>query len=170
MTTNSNSTHIDSNGNMVFTRVFDAPRELVWKAWTEPEHLMRWWGPATFTSPAAKIDLRVGGKYHWCMRSPEGQDFWSTGTFREISPMDRLVMTDAFSNEQGDIVSPTEYGLPAETATEFLFSLTFEDLGGKTRMTLVHSGMPAGEMREMSLQGMNESLDKLAESLKQPQR
>lgn len=164
------TTRIEPNGDIVFTRVFDAPRELVWKAWTEPEHLMRWWGPQTFTSPAAKIDLRVGGKYHFAMRSPEGQDFWSTGTFREISPMDRLVMTDAFSNEQGEIVSPDEHGVPATGPSEFLFTLTFEDLGGKTRLTLVYSGMPAGEMRDMTIQGMNESLDKLAESLKQPQR
>lgn len=54
--------------DIVITRVFDAPRELVWKAWTDPEHLMRWWGPKEFTSPACKVDLRVGGKYVFCMR------------------------------------------------------------------------------------------------------
>lgn len=57
---------------LVITRIFAAPRKLVWKAWTNPEHLMRWWGPKDFTSPACKIDLRVGGKYLFCMRSKEG--------------------------------------------------------------------------------------------------
>ncbi len=170
MTANGNNTHLTPEGNLVFTRVFDAPREMVWKAWTEPEHVKRWWGPDTYTSPTVKIDLRVGGKYLFAMRSPEGQDFWSTGTFREVVPVERLVMTDSFSNEKGEIVSPTVYGMSADITDEFLMTITFEDLGGKTRMTLVHSGMPEGEMREMSILGMNQSFDKMAESLKQPQR
>ncbi len=79
---------------LTITRVFDAPRELVWKAWTEPERVKRWWGPKSFTTPVSKIDLRVGGKYLYCMRSPEGKDFWGTGIFREIVAPERLVMTD----------------------------------------------------------------------------
>src|SRR2546426_2253062 len=61
-------------------RVFDAPRERVWKAWTDPEQVKSWWGPRSFTAPFAKIDLRVGGKYLYCMRSPDGKDYWSTGS------------------------------------------------------------------------------------------
>jgi len=72
------------NEELFITRIFDAPGELLWKAWTEPESVKRWWGPKNFTSPFAKIDLRVGGTYLYCMRSPEGQDFWSTGVYREI--------------------------------------------------------------------------------------
>ncbi len=64
---------------IVITRVFDAARERVFKAWTEPERVMRWWGPNGFTAPFCKIDLRPGGVFHNCMRSPEGQDFWSKG-------------------------------------------------------------------------------------------
>ena len=63
---------------IVITRIFDAPRELVWKAWTAPEHFKRWWGPKDYTCPFCQMDLRVGGKYLNCLRSPEGQDFWST--------------------------------------------------------------------------------------------
>jgi uncharacterized protein YndB with AHSA1/START domain len=70
--------------DLIITRLFDAPRELVWKAWTEPERVMRWWGPIGFTSPVSRIDLRVGGEYQSCMRSPDGKDFWSKGIFREI--------------------------------------------------------------------------------------
>jgi uncharacterized protein YndB with AHSA1/START domain len=70
-----NSEATTSSGReVVITRVFDAPRELVWKAWTEPERVMRWWGPNGYSCPVAKIDLRVGGEYLYCMRSPEGQD------------------------------------------------------------------------------------------------
>ena len=80
---------------LVIKRIFDAPRELVWDAWTEPEQIMRWWGPKGFSAPVAKIDLRVGGAYLNCMRSPEGKDFWSKGVFREIVAPERLVMTDS---------------------------------------------------------------------------
>jgi uncharacterized protein YndB with AHSA1/START domain len=96
---------------LVITRVFDAPRELLWKAWTDPERLMRWWGPKHFTSPFCEIDLRVGGKYLNCMRSPEGQDFWSTGVYKEIVPMQRLVCTDCFADEKGNVVPASHYGL-----------------------------------------------------------
>src|SRR5512134_2988905 len=80
---------------LVITRVFDAPRELVWKAWSEPEHFKRWWGPKGFTCPVCQIDFRVGGKFLGCMRSPEGQDFWSTGVYKEIVPLERIVSTDS---------------------------------------------------------------------------
>ena len=88
-------------GVLVIERVFDAPRELVWKAWTDPEQVMRWWGPKGYTSPAAEIDFRVGGKYLFAMRSPEfqeGRDLWSTGVYREIVPLERLVCTNSFAD------------------------------------------------------------------------
>ncbi|MDQ1261779.1 MAG: hypothetical protein QG575_960 [Euryarchaeota archaeon] len=72
--------------DLIITRFLDAPRELVWKAWTEPERLIRWWGPIGFTSPVSRIDLRVGGEYLSCMRSPDGKDFWSKGFYREKCP------------------------------------------------------------------------------------
>jgi uncharacterized protein YndB with AHSA1/START domain len=87
-----------TESELVITRVFDAPRELVFKMWTEPKRCKKWWGPKVFTSPVVKIDLRVGGRYLNCMRSPEGKDYWSTGIYREIIPMKRLVMTDSFAD------------------------------------------------------------------------
>lgn len=148
-------------------RIFDAPRELVWKAWTEPERAARWWGPKGFTAPTIQADFRVGGKYLYCMRSSEGQDFWSTGVYREIVPLERIVATDSFADEHGNPVPASHYGMTADFPMEMLVTVTFEDLGGKrTRLTLRHEGMPAGEMGEMAGQGWNESLDKLAESLR----
>src|SRR3989442_3742388 len=76
---------------LVIVRVFDAPRQRVWKAWTEPERLKRWWGPRTFTAPVAKIDLRVGGAFLYCMRQADGKDIWGTGVYREIVPLKRIV-------------------------------------------------------------------------------
>ena len=139
---------------LVITRIFDAPRELVWKAWTDPEHLTRWWGPKGFTSPACKIDLRVGGKYLFCMRSPEGKDFWSTGVYREIVEPERIVWTDSFADEKGNPVPASHYGLPGDRPEEMLVTVTFEEHQGKTKMTLRHAGFPA-EISEMAEAGWN---------------
>ena len=147
------------------TRVFDAPVEHLWKSWTDPEWVKRWWGPKVFTSPAAKVDLRVGGKYLFCMRGPDGKDYWSTGVYREIAPMSRIVCTDSFADEKGQVVPATHYGLSADYPLELQITVAFEDLGGKTRMTVRQFGHPVGEMYDGAHQGWNESLDKLAESL-----
>ena len=150
---------------LVIERIFDAPVELVWKAWTEPEHMKRWFGPHGYTCPVVEIDLRVGGKNLNCMRSSEGQDIWSTGTYKEIVPMKRLVITDSFADENGNPVPATHYGMP-EMPMEMLISVDFEDLGGRTKMTLRHEGLPAGDMREGAGQGWSQSFDKLEESLR----
>lgn len=152
---------------LVIIRKFDAPRELVWQAWTQSERLMRWWGPKDFTAPVCKIDLRVGGKYLYCMRSAEAQDFWSTGTYREIVAPSLLVFTDSFADPEGNVVPATHYGM-AEFPLELLVTVTLEEDEDKTEMTLRHLGIPSGEMSEMCSEGWNQSFDKLAELLKQP--
>ena len=150
---------------LVITRIFDAPRELVWKAWTEPEHFMRWYGPKGFTTPFCKIDFRVGGEYLICMRSSEGQDLWSKGVFREIVPPERLVMTASLADKEGNIVPASHYGMSGDWPLETQITVTFEGHNGKTKLTLKHAGMPAGKNRDMAGAGWNESLDKLAEYL-----
>ncbi|MGB9939587.1 SRPBCC family protein [Methanosarcina sp.] len=150
---------------LVITRVFNAPRGLVWKAWTEPEHLMQWWGPKDFTTPVIKIDFRVGGKSLWCMRSPEGEDYWSTGVYREIVEQEKIVTTDSFSDAQGNVVPASHYGMSGDWPLELLVTVIFEENNGKTKITLRHEGIPAGENRDSAEAGWNESLDKLAEYL-----
>jgi len=154
---------------LVIERIFDAPRELVWQVWTDPEMFTKWWGPKGFTTPHCEIDFRVGGKYLNCMRGPVGtdfdRDFWSTGVYREIVPAERIVCTDSFADEKGNVVPATHYGMTADVPLEMLVTRTFEDMGGKTRMTLRHEGLPAGEMREGAGTGWSESFDKLAEVL-----
>jgi len=148
------------------TRLFDAPRDLVWQAWTDPRHFKLWWGPKDYTCPFCEMDLRVGGKYLNCMRSPEGKDYWSTGVYREIIPMERLVFKDCFADEQGNVVPATYYGLGADFPIEMLVIVTLEDQDGKTKLTLRHIDLPTGPDREGAQLGWSQSFDKLAESLK----
>lgn len=150
---------------LIITRIFDAPREFVWKAWTEPEQVMRWWGPKIFTSPSCKIDFRVGGKYLFCMRSESGPEvwqngIWSTGVYKEIAPMEKIIFTDCFADEHGNVVPSTHYGMEG-FPLELEVTLTFEEVeGGKTKMTLQHTGLPA-QIKKECRTGWNESFDKL---------
>ena len=150
---------------LVITRELDAPREKVWKAWAEPELVKLWWGPKPFTAPVIKIDFRVGGKYLFDMRSPEGKDYWSTGVYRDIKAPERIVMTDSFADEKGNVVPATHYDMGTALPLELLLTVTFQDLGGKTRPTLKHEGFPPGQDKDLAKEGWTTSLDKLAESL-----
>ena len=154
-----------TEGEITITRIFNARRDLVWKTWTEPEHVKRWWGPKNFKATFCNIDLRVGGVLLFCMRSLEGRDYWSTGIFREIIDRSLIVCTDSFSDERGNIVPASYYGMNGDIPLEMLWTLTFEDFKGNTKFTLRHSGLPPGEMADLTKQGWNESLDKFAETL-----
>ena len=165
----------DKKGILI-ERVFDAPRELVWKAWTIPEIVKKWWGPEGFTAPSIKIDLKVGGKYIYCMHGPKGsewdRDLYSTGIYKEIIPMGKIVATDYFSDENGNKIDPKEYGMPADAPTEMNVIVKFEDAGdGRTRLVIEYprpeSDAQFEAMKKSGMeQGWNTSLDKLAESLK----
>ncbi len=153
--------------DIVIERIFDAPRELVWQVWTDSEHLKHWWGPESFTAPEIQIEARVGGKYLFCMLSPDGQKYWSTGVFTEYTPVERFTFTDNFSDEHGNIVSPEVYGMGEGFTDEMTVTVTFEDLGDKTRMTMVQSGIAAGEAFEGTVSGWDESFDKFEAYLKE---
>jgi uncharacterized protein YndB with AHSA1/START domain len=146
---------------ITISRFFDAPRDLCWKAWTDPDHLRRWWGPRGFTAPSIKSDFRVGGKYLYCMRSPSGEEYWSTGVFREIVPLERIVCTDSFSDKEGKVVPASDYGMQGDFPLELTVTVTFEDVNGSTKFVLRHAGFPQGDSREMAKDGWNQSLDKL---------
>jgi uncharacterized protein YndB with AHSA1/START domain len=152
--------------HVLITRVFDAPRDLVFKAWTDCERLTRWWGPKGFTTPLCKIDLRPGGVSHYCMRSPEGRDYCGKGVYREVIEPERIVFTDSFADEEGNVVPATYYGMSADYPLEMLVTVTFAEHEGKTKLTLEHAlgSVPASE-RDLCKQGWSESLDKLAEHL-----
>jgi PhnB protein len=109
---------------VVLTRIFDAPRERVFDAWTRAEHLASWFGPKGFTVPACETDPRPGGIFRLCMRSPRGQDFWVRGEFREVVRPERLVITCTAEDDRG---------IPR---LEEVINVAFEEQGGKTKLTL----------------------------------
>ncbi len=132
---------------VVIERTVDAPIDLVWQMWTDPEHFKAWYGPDGASVPVANMDVRVGGSRLVCMEmeTPGGpMQMWFTGEFREVVANERLVYTDSMSDEEGNIKSPAEMGMPdghPET-TEVVVELA--DLGGRTKMVLTHVGVPAG--------------------------
>jgi uncharacterized protein YndB with AHSA1/START domain len=146
---------------LVITRVFNAPREKVWKAWTDPELVKKWWGPQGFTAPFVQLDLRVGGRYLFCMRAPDGKDYWSTGRYKEIDPPMHIVATDSFADEHGNVVPASHYGMEGEFPLELIVDVTFEKLSGGTKFNLRHIGMPAGQNADLARQGWSESFVKL---------
>jgi uncharacterized protein YndB with AHSA1/START domain len=148
---------------LVITHVFDAPRDIVFKAWTDPAQLMRWWGPKGFTTPSVTIDPRIGGVFHYCMRSPEGQDYWGIGLYREIVPPERIVYTDAFADAEGNRVPPSHYGMSASHPAESLVTVTFTEQQGKTTVTVRQTVPDAVEERAGMEQGWTEMLERLAD-------
>ena len=148
---------------MTITRVFDAPRELVWKAWTDPKYVMQWWGPKGFTAPVCKMDFRVGGKYLCCMRSPEGQEFWNAGEYHEIVPHEKIVSSMYFADAQGNKVNPEAYGIEHEAIEDVHDTILFEDLGnGKTKLTFIGNEPMESAKNSGQVEGWNQILDKIA--------
>jgi uncharacterized protein YndB with AHSA1/START domain len=155
--------------DLVVTRVFDAPVERVWNAWTDPEQVMRWWGPQGFTSPSCKIDLREGGKFIFHMRAPkefqDGKDFYTAGVYKKIVPLKLIEFTQTLADKDGNRVDPTTMGMPPDFPKEISSALAFKRVGGKTELTATEYGWTVGQMREMSESGLKQCLDKLAEVL-----
>ena len=138
--------------DLVITRIFDAPRELVWKAWTDPRLVMQWWGPKGFTSPSCEIDFRVGGRYLFCMRAPDGQEFWSGGEYTEITAPEKIVTVLFYADKNGK-VDPAD-----PNDVEVRDVVTFEEFGsGQTKLIFQRSRWDVGEDT-----GSNQIFDKLA--------
>jgi uncharacterized protein YndB with AHSA1/START domain len=150
---------------LVITRTFNAPRLLIWKALTYAEWVKKWWGPREFTAPVIQIDLKVGGKYLYCMRSPDGKDYWNTGVYREIDYPQKLLVTDSFADKKGNVVPPTYYGMSPGFPNETVVSITLEDLGSKTKLTLSGAAPPSDKDRKDEETRWNQSFDKMADWL-----
>jgi len=120
--------------DFVISRVLNAPRDLLWKCFTDPESMRQWWGPKGFTVIHSKMDLRVGGTYHYGMKAPDGSPMWGRMVYREIVPQERLVFINSFSDEAGGVTRhPMHLAWPLEMMSIF----TFEDQpGGKTKFTV----------------------------------
>jgi uncharacterized protein YndB with AHSA1/START domain len=158
----------------VITRVFDAPRDLVWKVHTDCAHLKHWWGPKGFKVTSCKIDLRPGGIFHYRLQSANGQEMWGKFVYREIEAPRRLVFVVSFSDEQG---GATRHPMSPNWPLEMLSILTFSEQGNKTTVTLRWSPLHATEEErqvfasgfESMRQGWTGTLDQLADYLAKSQ-
>ena len=117
----------------VISRVFDAPRARVWKAWTEVEQMKQWWGPKGFVVTHCKLELRPGGKGHYCLRAPDGSDMWGRFVYREIVKPSRLVWINSFSDKDGGL---STHPMNPSWPREMLTTVSFKDLGGKTEVSV----------------------------------
>ena len=144
------------------SRTFDAPLETLWKAWTEPEQFMKWYGPKGFTAPTCEIDLRKGGSHLWSMQTPDGRKMYFTGKFTEVKPMERLVYTDGMSDDKGNMMSAEMMGMPAGTPVSMDVTVTFAHANGKTTVTVSHMSQGEGDGAAM---GWEQAFDKLEKVL-----
>ena len=141
---------------MIGTRILDAPRALVFEMWTDPKHLSQWWGPNGFTTTTSAFDLRPGGMWRFVMHGPDGRDYENRITFEEVVPPERIV----YRHGGGDDVEPVQ----------FRTTVTFEDLGGKTRLTM-HGQFPSAAERDRVIReygadkGLVQTLARLADYL-----
>ena len=133
------------------TRVLNAPQRIVFKAWTEPAQVMRWWGPHGFKVISCEMDVRAGGKWLLCMRGPDGADTWQHFTYREIVVPERLVFAYAFADAAGN------------TGHETLVTVTFADAAGRTNLTLHQAVFESAAVRDDHNRGWGEALDHLAD-------
>lgn len=149
-----------ANRTVVVSRVFDAPRTLVFKAFTTPEHLTRWWGPKGWTLPVCTVDFRPGGVWHYCMRGPTGEESWGRAIYREIVEPERIVYTDRFVDADGT---------PVEGMPEITVRLTFEEYDGTTTLTCRAQFATAADFEAIlamgMVQGLTETWDRLEEYL-----
>ncbi len=174
---------MDEKKQIIIERIFNAPREMVWKAWTDPEMVKEWWGPEGFYAPSVKVDFRVGGKYIYAMHGPAGsewdKDMYSAGIYKEIVPNEKLVVTDYFSDSEGNMIDPTEEGQGPDMPKEMTVLVKFEDFEEdgptspmaskgqvKTKLSIIYTAendqMYEGMIKSGMREGWATSLDKMA--------
>ena len=149
--------------DLVVTRVFEAPVEDVWRAWSDAEYVKRWWGPVGFTVPTADIDFREGGRSLVCMSSPQFGDLYNTWTYRRIVPHERIEFILNFTDEHGTALDPEAVGIPPGVPKDVPHEVTFRSLGGRgTEMTVTERGYTTAAAVETSKLGLEQVLDKMA--------
>lgn len=158
--------------DLVVTRTFDVPVELAWKAWTEAEYVMRWWGPDHFSSPMCKMDFREGGTTLVCMRAPQEMsniDMYGTWFYTKIDPLQRIEFIQNLADKDGKRIDPAVIGMPPDFPLDVRTVVTFKALGDKTEMTITEYGLPTADtvMGKNAELGLHQTMDKLGASLKQ---
>ncbi|HKZ97779.1 MAG TPA: SRPBCC domain-containing protein [Hyphomicrobiaceae bacterium] len=158
MTTRNSPTVEPAEREFVISRVFDAPRELVWKAWTEAPRLAQWWGPKGCTIRVVKLDVRPGGMFHYAMQFKPGHDMWGRFIYREIAAPERLVYVSSFSDAKGGITRAPFPKISETWPREVLNTLILSEQGGKTTLTLRGSPINATEEEFKTFAGMFASM------------
>lgn len=165
--------------DLTVTRVFEAPVEQLWKAWSDPEYVMQWWGPTGFTCPLAEMEFREGGISLVCMRAPEefgGGDLYNTWTYRKIVPMQSIEFVNNFADKDGRKLDPSAIGLPPGVPSDVRHVIIFKAMGdpstglplrglrraSKTELTVTEYGYTSEQARDLSKQGLEQCLDKMA--------
>jgi uncharacterized protein YndB with AHSA1/START domain len=142
--------------DFVISRVFDAPRELIWQCFTDPERMKEWWGPKGSTIVAAKMDFRTGGTYLGAMRAGDGPVMWAKFVYRDIAAPERLVWVHSFSDEAGGL---TRHPLSPTWPLEMLTTVTFaEEPGGKTKVNLRWSPLNAKAEEQATFNAAHDSM------------
>jgi len=160
----------DNSGSQDAVRIersFDAPVDLIWQMWTDPEHFAAWYGPEGATIPVAKMDVRVGGTRLVCMemQTPDGaMQMWFTGEYREVVENERLVYTESMSDKNGNVRSASEMGMPEGHPTTTEVRVELEDVGDGTKMVMTHAGIPSDSP---GAAGWAMAFDKLAAHVRQ---
>jgi len=155
-TTKNNPTVETASPPFLISRVFDAPRELVWKAWTERDRLMQWFGPKGFQMTTANLDFRPGGQFHYCLRASDGKEMWGKFVYREIKARERIVFTNSFSDANGGTTrAPFNPNWPLEV----LNTVSFTEAGGKTVIDMIGSPFNANDAERAAFESMKPSMD-----------
>ncbi len=162
MATGSNPMNEAADRALEITRIFDAPRALVFKAWSAPEHLKRWWGPTGFTVLSCEMDFRVGGAWRLSMQSPQGVVDRQLGEFREIVEPERIVFTYAFEDFPQRQTSGRWSKESGQPGHQTIVTVNFEDLGAKTRLTIRQAIFESAGVRDEHIRGWGEALDRFA--------
>lgn len=140
MAVKKNSSSSTEDSDFVITRTFTAPRELVYKAFTDPKRMQQWWGPKGFTVFSSTMDLRPGGFYHYGMKAPDGSIMWGRFVYREIVEPERIVFVDSFSDEAGNI---THHPMSPTWPRELLSTVSFDAQNNGTLLTVRWSLLPS---------------------------
>lgn len=147
------------------TRTFNASVEMVWKVWTDPELVKRWWGPKHFTSPVARLDFREGGKSIVSMQAPKemgGQEFFSLWVYVKIIPLKTIEFIQSLSDKDGNKTDPTKVGMPPDFPQDIKTVVTFTEIGdNKTEMTVTEYA-EFGSISNFAQIGLEESLNKMS--------
>ena len=151
--------------SVLISRVIDAPRELVFKAWTDPEQLTRWYAPRGCSIDFRTLDVRPGGDFHSCILTPHGKECWCKGVYREIVEPERIVFSMEVSNEQGDSAEPSDVGMDPDWPKETIVTVTLDDIGARTKLTLQQTVAESLAKRTGAHPGWLDMLDRLNEIL-----